>query len=137
MLSSVPLNVKFPSSSISPPAPTITTLLSVKSSTFTDASVDWSSTLRVENICTAPLINVLPVTRFTLKCSCAPIIKSLPVYLKYWSSSTSPPIPAIKILSFVKSSTFKDASVDCPSISNVPEPDILPSTLNNPPSHVN
>jgi len=36
-------------------------------------------------------------------------MKLAPVNLKYWSSSISPRLPAITILSSVKSSTFADA----------------------------
>ena len=108
MFNSVPLNVKLASSSISPLVPAITILLSVKSCTLRDDSVDCESTSNVPNIC------VLPLPCWTVKLP-VPILNSVASKVKFPSSSISPPDPTITTLLLVKSSTFTDASVDCAS----------------------
>ena len=105
--------VKLASSSNSPSTPTITILLSVKSSTLTLANVDWPSTSNVPSIC------VFPLDCCTVKLPC-PILNSVASNVKFASSSISPSTPTITILLSVKSSTLTLANVDCPSTCNVP-----------------
>ena len=87
--------------------PAIVILLFVKSFILADSAVN------------CPAIYVSPVGLLTVKFP-SPTLKSIPSNVKFTSSSSSPFVPTITILSFVKSSTLTLAKVDCPSTCNVP-----------------
>ena len=124
ILNVVPSNVKLASSSSSPLTPAITIRLSVKSSTFALANELCPSTSNV------PISCVSDVTTSTVIAGInGPTLNLVPSNVKLESSSNSPFVPTITILSFVKSVTFKLGSVVCPVA--LVEP-VATSTVNAP-----
>ena len=113
-LNVVPSNVKFESSSSCPPVPAITILLLVRSSTIALATVASPS------VCSVPAIVVLPDVPTTVNLFVF-IVNVEPSYKKLSSVSSSPLTPTSTIpFCCVRSSTFRLATVACPSTSSVP-----------------